>query len=97
MKTDYPQHIKDEIKRQEAMNLEQFLREKSKSVSKYLNCSQEDIYVQYLMVVDAVLDKVKEGVEKEMFEIKTPETISELQKVISLESILTIIDNIKIK
>lgn len=34
MKTDYPQHIKDEIKRQESMNLEQFLDEENEKVDK---------------------------------------------------------------
>ena len=47
-------------------NIQKFLEEKSKATASYLNCSQEDVYVQYLMVVDFVLSEVEREVEKKL-------------------------------
>lgn len=48
-------------------------------------------------LINHVLDLVGKEVKSKSFEIKTPETISELQKVISLDSVSTIINNLRIK
>ena len=71
-------------------NIQKFLEEKSKATASYLNCNQEDVYVQYLMVVDFVLSEVA----REWFKAKA-ETFSgqdEAEKCVE-----TIINNLRIK
>lgn len=84
-------------------DLNNFLERETQNITQYAyfvdHQSEEDlaevVREHNTRLINFVLSEVEKEVKSKSFEIKTPETISELQKVTSLDSVSTIINNLR--